>query len=190
LLRAAIKDEKLVQPFEFTVIVNHLKSFRGYDDEEDAPFVRMKKRLQAEFLAGYVNELQKNNPNERIALIGDFNFYQFNDGIMDVIGAIKGTPASKDMVMIASEDLVNPDLINLVDLIRPEQRYSYVFSGNAQVLDHIIVNQALRKHINGFGFARLNADFPEIYRNDGNRVERFSDHDIAVAFFSIDEPKQ
>lgn len=189
LLRAGVKDEKTGRLFDFTVIVNHLKSFRGYDDAEDAPFVRLKKRLQAEFLAKYVNELQKNNPNERIALVGDFNFYQFNDGIMDVIGTIKGTPAPKEAVMIPSEDLLNPDLINLVDLIKPEQRYSYVFDGNAQVLDHFIINEAFRKHINGFGFARLNADFPEIYRNDANRVERFSDHDIAVAFFSIEEAK-
>jgi hypothetical protein len=33
----------------------------------------------------------------------------------------------------------------------------------------------------------LNADFPEIYRNDATRVERFSDHDAAIAYFSFDE---
>ncbi|MBK7705731.1 MAG: hypothetical protein IPJ30_08095 [Acidobacteria bacterium] len=93
LLRAAIKTASA--PYEFTVIVNHLKSFRGYTDEKDAPFVQMKKKLQAEFLARYVGERQKANPAERIALVGDFNFYQFNDGIMDVIGTIKGSPAAK-----------------------------------------------------------------------------------------------
>ena len=137
-------------------------------------------QLQAEFLARYVNDRQKANPNERIALVGDFNFYQFNDGIMDVIGSIKGTPT-----MPGFEDLLNPDLINLVDLIKQEQRYSYVFSGNAQVLDHFLVNEALRKSISGFGFARINADFPEVLRNDPNRVERFSDHDPAVSLFTL-----
>ncbi len=183
LLRASIKNGGT--PFEFTVIVNHLKSFRGYDDEKDAPFVRMKKKLQAEFLAKFVNERQKANPNERIALIGDFNFYQFSDGIMDVIGTIKGTPAAKDSLIVPMDDLVESDLVNLVDLIDPKKRYSYVFDGNGQVLDHFIVNGPFRKNVVGFGFAHINSDFPEIYRNDPNRVERFSDHDSALAIFNI-----
>jgi hypothetical protein len=45
----------------------------------------------------------------------------------------------------------------------------------------------MRKHLGGFGYARLNADFPQIYRNDENRVERFSDHDAAIAYFSLDD---
>jgi len=90
-------------------------------------------------------------------------------------------------VMNYSEDLVNPDMTDLVDLIKADQKYSYSFDGNAQVLDHIIVSEAMKKHIGGFGYARMNADFPEIYRNDDSRVERFSDHDAAIAYFSFDE---
>jgi predicted extracellular nuclease len=187
LLRAAIKDAKTGQPFEFTVIVNHLKSFRGYTDEKDAPFVQRKKKLQAEFLAKAVAERLKANPNERLALVGDFNFYQFNDGIMDVIGTIKGTPAAKDAVLNPTEDLVNPDLTNLVDKIKLSQMYSYSFDGNAQVLDHFLVSPAMFKQQNGFGYARVNADYPEIYRNDASRVERFSDHDAAIAYFTLDD---
>ena len=187
LLRAAVKDAKTNQPFEFTVIVNHLKSLRGYNDAKDAPFVRMKKKLQAEFLAKFVAERLKVNPNKRIALIGDMNAFQFDDGIMDVIGTLKGKPAPKEQLMIAADDLLNPDLTNLVDLIKAEQRYSYSFDGNAQILDHFLVSDALKKHLAGFGYARLNADFPETYRNDDTRVERFSDHDAAIAYFSLDD---
>lgn len=188
MLRASIDDTKTNKPFEFTVIVNHLKSFLGVDDPKDGGArVRLKRRLQAEFLAKFVQERQKANPEERMVLLGDFNAYQFNDGIGDTIGTIKGTPAPKDAVMNFSEDLVNPDLTNLVDLIKPDQRYSYSFDGNAQVLDHFLVNAAMKKYINGFGFAHLNADFPEIYRNDDTRVERFSDHDSAIAYFTFDE---
>nr|MDQ3043453.1 nuclease [Acidobacteriota bacterium] len=187
MLRAIVKDEKTNKPLELTVVVNHLKSLRGYNDEKDAPFVRMKKKLQAEFLSKYVAERLKANPSERIALVGDFNAFQFNDGIMDVIGTIKGTPSAKDSVLIASEDMLNPDLTNLVDLIKTEQRYSYSFDGNAQILDHFLVSDALKRHLAGFGYARINADFPETYRNDDTRVERFSDHDAAIAYFTFDE---
>jgi predicted extracellular nuclease len=187
MLRAAVRDEKTNKPLELTVVVNHLKSLRDYNDEKNAPFVRMKKKLQAAFLARFVAERLKTNPSERIALIGDFNAFQFNDGVMDVIGTIKGTPSAKETVLIASEDLVNPDLTNLVDLIKTEQRYSYSFDGNAQILDHFLVSDALKKHLAGFGYARINTDFPETYRNDETRVERFSDHDAAIAYFTFDE---
>ena len=187
LMRASIDDAKAGKPFEFTVIVNHLKSFLGVDDPKDGGArVRLKRRLQAEFLAKTVQERQTANPNERIILLGDFNAYQFNDGIGDTIGTIKGTPAPKDAVMNYSEDLVNPDMTNLVDLIKADQKYSYSFDGNAQVLDHIIVSEAMKKHIAGFGYGRMNADFPESYRNDDSRVERYSDHDAAIAYFSFD----
>lgn len=187
LLRAAVKDAKTNKSIELTVIVNHLKSLRGYNDEKDAPFVRMKKKLQAEFLAKSVAERLKANPNERIALIGDFNAFQFNDGVMDVIGTIKGTPAAKEAVFIASKDLLDSNLTNLVDLIKADQRYSYSFDGNAQILDHFLVTEAMKRHLAGFGYARINADFPEIYRNDETRVERFSDHDAAIAYFTFEE---
>ncbi|MFL6466525.1 MAG: endonuclease/exonuclease/phosphatase family protein, partial [Pyrinomonadaceae bacterium] len=187
MIRVSIEDAKSGKPFEFTVVANHLKSFIGFNDPKQMENVRLKKKLQAEFLARWVEERQKANPEERIMLLGDFNAFQFNDGVMDMIGTIKGKPSAKDTVLMPSEDLVTRDLIDLVDAIAVGQRYSYVFDGNAQVLDHVIINEPLRKHINGFGFIRINADFPESTRNDDSRAERYSDHDPAVAYFSLDE---
>ncbi len=187
LLRASIDDAKAGHPFEFTVVVNHLKSYLGYSDPRQQDNVRMKKKLQAEFLARLVQSRQAANPKERIILLGDFNSYQFPDGIMDQIGVITGKPAGKDQVLIPSDDLVNPDLINLVDVIGLPQRYSYVYDGNAQVLDHMIVTESMRNHTTGFGYVRVNADFPESFRNDTGRIERFSDHDPAVGIFTMDD---
>lgn len=185
-IEAKIADPKAGEPFAVTVVANHLKSLRGVDDEKDGPNVRMKKKLQAEFLAKWVNERQKANPNERILLVGDFNAYQFSDGLVDVIGTIKGSPAPKDAVLLASDDFVDPNLFNLVDLINADQQYSFLFDGSAQVLDHFIANAAMKKHLAGFGYLRVNADFPQIYRADATRVERFSDHDVAVGYFNFD----
>ena len=103
-----------------------------------------------------------------------------------MIGTIKGKPAAKGEVLNPSEDLVNPDLADLVDSINQNSRYSYSFDGNAQVIDHIIINGPMKRYIVGFGYARVNADYPEVYRNDENRPERYSDHDPAVAYFTFD----
>jgi len=187
MLRASVPDEKTGVPFEFTVIANHLKSFSGYNDPRQQDNVRLKKKLQAEFLARLLNDRQKADPKERIILIGDLNFFQFHDGIIDVLGTITGKPAAPAEVMMSSPDLVERDLVNLVDAIAASQRYSYIFDGNAQVLDHIIISETLRRHTTGFGYARINADYPDILRNDGSRMERFSDHDPAIAYFTMND---
>jgi predicted extracellular nuclease len=187
-LKASIQGPN-EKSLNFTVVSNHKKSFLGYNDEKNAPAVRLKKQLQAETLARLVSEIQKENPNEPIALVGDFNHFLFSDGITDVINTIKGTPLPKTAVMFSSPDLVNPDLVNVIDLIKDEEKYSYTFEGNAQVLDHIVINQVFFKHLNGFRFGRLNADFPETLKGDVTRAERFSDHDVPVAYFRFD-PQQ
>lgn len=189
MLEIAIADPASKRSIEFTVVSNHLKSFRGVDDPEDGPNVRMKKKLQAEFLAKWVNDRQAEHPRSRILLVGDFNAFAFNDGLVDQIGTIIGKPAAKDSVLLSSPDLVDPDLIDLVNLIKAEERYSYTFDGNAQVLDHFIATQEMRKHLAGFGYLRVNADYPQVLRGVAGRPERFSDHDVAVGYFTIDERK-
>ena len=171
--------------FPITVIVNHLRSLSGVDDPADGNRVRTKRRAQAESLANLVQTRQTANPGEHIVLVGDFNVFEFNDGYVDSIGTIRGTPASCDEVVLCSTDLVNPDLTELAESVPPSERYSYSFDGNAQVLDHELITQNLLPHAECLHYARNDADFAESFRNDPNRPERISDHDIPVAYFSF-----
>ncbi len=97
MLELTIRDPRSGQPFAFTIVNNHLKSLRGVDDPKDGQAVRTKKKFQAEFLAKWVNDRQKTNPNERILLVGDFNAFQFNDGLVDQTGTIIGKPTPKTL---------------------------------------------------------------------------------------------
>ena len=168
-----------------TVIVNHLRSLSGVDDPVDGNRVRTKRRAQAEYLANHVQGRQVANPDERLVLVGDFNAFQFNDGFVDVMGTIKGTPAPASEVTLASPDLVNPDLVSLVDLVPSDQRYSFSFDGNAQVLDHALVSANVLGTLADVQYVRTDADFPESLRNDPTRPERLSDHDPVVATFNL-----
>ena len=181
-LHASFNQPGCSTPYPFTVIVNHLRSLNGIDDPTDGNRVRAKRRAQAEFLANLIQTMQTSDPAVRILSIGDYNAFQFNDGYVDIIGTVKGNPTSASQVTLASIDLVNPDLVDLVDNHTPDQQYSYSFEGNAQVLDHILVNQNVVSKVSRFSIARLDADFPEVYRNDPNRPERISDHDVPVAY--------
>jgi hypothetical protein len=168
-----------------TVVVNHLRSLTGVDDPADGPRVREKRRAQAEFLANLLQTLQTDDPNIKLVSIGDYNSFQFNDGYVDMMGTIRGVPTPASEVTLASGDLVNPDLFDLLETASPDQRYSYVFDGVAQELDHILVNPNLHAVFSRYAVARNDADFPEVYRNDPNRPERISDHDMPVAYFSL-----
>lgn len=181
-----LKASMVGKTTEFTVVVNHLKSYLGYSDPKQQDNVRLKKRLQAEFLAELVQKWQAADKNAKVILLGDFNSYQFPDGILDLIGTIKGTPAGKDAVMLPSADMVEPDMINLIDLLDAKQRYSYAFDGHAQTLDHILISAGLRRAVVGVGFARVNADHPESRRSDHSGFIRFSDHDPVLAIFNIE----
>jgi predicted extracellular nuclease len=169
--------------FPLTVIVNHLRSLSGIDDPLDGVRIRAKRAVQAEFLAQLIQEHQA--AGERVISVGDYNSTQFSDGYVDVIGTVEGTPVPSNEVIQATSAFVNPTLTDLVDTVSPDQRYSYVFNGNAQELDHILMTGNLIPSLNGLFYGRNNADFPESYRSDPSRPERFSDHDIPVGFFQF-----
>jgi uncharacterized repeat protein (TIGR01451 family) len=181
--------------FPLTVMVNHLRSLddvgsvapgsNGWASLGDR--VRAKRLAQADSLANLVQARQTGDPAERIVLVGDFNAFEFNDGFVDVIGTIEGAPTPDNETAVPGDgiDLVNPDLLRLQPAT-PDQRYSYVFDGNAQTLDHVLVNGALLADTAAqrVELARIHADFPETARNDANSPARLSDHDPVVAYFT------
>jgi predicted extracellular nuclease len=180
--------------FPLTVIVNHLRSLNGVDDNSPGSNgwatvghrVRAKRRAQAESLANLIQARQVASPSERILVLGDFNAFEFNDGLVDSIGTLLGTPTPPAEVVLASPDLVNPDLVDVLPA-SPAERYSYSFDGSAQTLDHVLVNSALQSATSArrSEHARIGADFPETARNNPNTAVRLSDHDPVVAYFTV-----
>lgn len=187
MLRAEVIDAKSAKPLAVSVIVTHIKSYNGIDDENGGDRVRHKRRLEAEWLANFVAEREKADANERILLCGDFNAFQFNDGYNDLIGILKGK--FDQNVLAPSKTAFATGLVPLIDYLPDTlKRYSYSFDGSAQALDHVLVNKAARERLLKFGYARVDADFPLVWANDATRPERISDHDAPVVFLSLDEP--
>ena len=155
--------------------------------------MRAKRTAQAESVAGLLQELQTLNPGVAVISIGDYNAYQFNDGYTDPIATLKGTPTPDDQLAVdESPDLVNPDFVNLTDTLLPQERYSFVFEGTPQALDHMLVNTVAASYVQRYAIARGNADFPEVpealFASDPTRPERSSDHDMPVAYFRFPPP--
>ena len=180
-------------PRPFIVVVNHLRSFIDIElVGGEGPRVRAKRTAQAESVAGLLQELQTGAPDTAVISIGDFNAYQFNDGYTDPIAVLKGMPTPDDQLVVdASPDLVEPNFVNLTDTrLSADQRYSFIFEGTPQALDHVLVNTVANGYVQRYAIARGNADFPETaeYTGDATRPERSSDHDMPVAYFRFPPP--
>jgi predicted extracellular nuclease len=173
-----------------TAVVVHQRSLIGAEEDTAAGArVRAKRQRQADYLAQQLQAMQAANPERHLVIGGDFNAFEFNDGLTDAMGTVTGLPSPDETTAVTGDgiDLVDPDLFNLYVLEPEGQRYSFEFDGNAQSLDHILINQALGAHVGALALdhARINADFPEINRNDLASASRLSDHDPAIAYFSL-----
>ena len=144
-LRATVEPSG-PNPRPAIVVVNHLRSFIDIElTSPEGARVRAKRKAQAESVAGLLQELQTLNPGVAVISIGDYNAYQFNDGYTDPIATLKGTPTPDDQLVVdESPDLVNPNFANLTDGLPPAERYSFIFAGTPQALDHVLVNTVRR----------------------------------------------
>ncbi|MET8543654.1 endonuclease/exonuclease/phosphatase family protein [Kitasatospora sp. NPDC004799] len=135
------------------VIANHFNS-KGGDQGIDSRFQQptrgseVQRTKQATVEQAFVARLLAADKEARIVSLGDFNDYQFSPALAAL---------TKDGVL---RDLVN-------ELPETEQ-YSYVYQGNSQVLDHILVSPEV-------GYAKydvvhINAEF----------AQQASDHDPQV----------
>ena len=182
-IRATIAAEPGTLPAEIVAVVNHLRSLNGVEEADGR--VRAKRLAQAEYVARLLDGLRASYPGVPVVSVGDYNAFEVNDGYVDVLGVVRGVPSPASDVVLFGADLLASDflLAPVVAATPADQTYSYVFEGSAQSLDHVLVSAEAATSLAAFDHARINADFPEIYRGDATRVERTSDHDPAIAYF-------
>ena len=137
------------------VVANHFNS-KGGDYPLSAavqPPVRSsetQRMQQATLVHDFVQDLAtKSAGKAKVIVLGDLNDYQFSPTLQTLTGT--GTL-----------------LRNLWDTLPANQRYSYVFDGNSQVLDHTLVSPAIRYF--QYGVVHINAEFSD----------QASDHDPQI----------
>lgn len=179
-------------PLPLALVGVHLRSMLGLLSQApgrqgwptEGERVRAKRAEQAESLAGWVESWQKDQKDVPLVVLGDFNAFDFSDGVVDVVGTVAGIPAPE--AIVPTKDLVTEDLVILTQREPQEQRYSYVYDGSAQALDHALVSSSLL----GRGVRvqlerpRLAADWPESLRNTA-LPWRLSDHDPLVLLLHL-----
>jgi hypothetical protein len=140
--------------------VCHLRS-KGGDDAlfgRRQPPIRWsenQRRPQAELVRSLLDEALMLDPAARIVVLGDLNDFEFR-GPVEILAA--------------------DPMVNLIKRLPQADRWTYVYQGNSQVLDHIIVSPALAE----------DAEIEVLHLNSANAAtERSSDHDPVIARFKI-----
>ncbi|MCT4795491.1 chitobiase/beta-hexosaminidase C-terminal domain-containing protein [Exiguobacterium alkaliphilum] len=135
------------------VIANHWNS-KGGDTGffgSQQPVVlgsEVQRKKIAQIVHDFVADVKADNPDANVVALGDFNDFEFSDAMQ-----------------IFKGDLMT----NMVEKVPAADRYSYVYQGNSQVLDHILVSNRLAASTE-IDMIHVNADFTEM-------SGRASDHD-------------
>jgi predicted extracellular nuclease len=140
-------------------IANHFVSKGGdrplFGRFQPPPRPSEARRLQQAALVGdFVARLLEADPDAAVVVLGDLNDFPFSA----TLAALKGV-----------------GLRALIETLPENERYSYVFEGNSQALDHILVSPALARAPLDFALVHANAEF----------AEQASDHDPPVARLSL-----
>jgi len=143
-------------PQHLFVLNNHFTSMSG-GELATGP----RRNAQAAWNLEIAKKIQQENLASLVAVIGDLNSYY------------------------GSWPLVTLELsgfVNAFDYLEPYERYTYVYEGNSQVLDHILMNDFLEGLLVDVQVLHSNADFTLPYSDDESIVHK-SDHDPVIAVF-------
>lgn len=115
---------------------------------------------QAQVVNDFVDSILALDANARVAVLGDLNDFEFSTPISDVLKA----------------DV----LTNLVETIPHTDRYTYIFNGNSQVLDQILVTEGFLSSVVETDIVHVDAEF--------DNASRVSDHDPVLVRFTCGGP--
>jgi predicted extracellular nuclease len=138
------------------VVANHFGS-KGGDQPLNGRFQpptrssEVKRHEQARAVRTFTDKLLAADPQANIVVLGDINDFEFS--------------ATADLLTAGG------GMVDLPRLLPRAERYSYVYEGNSQVLDHILVSHRLaRKVRHEYDIVHVNSDYHD----------QISDHDPQV----------
>jgi predicted extracellular nuclease len=141
------------------VIANHWNS-KGGDDplfgryQPPTQSSQTQRNAQAQIVASFVDQIQAIDAQARIVVAGDLNDFEYSSPV---------------------QQLVTAGLTDLPAGLPDSQRYTYVYQGNSQVLDHILLSAPLVSAGYSYDVVHVNSEFNN----------PLSDHEPAVALVTI-----
>ena len=136
------------EDYPLTVVVNHWRSKRG---DESVNVVH--RTLQAEHVASIVQARLDVDPDAHVVVLGDLNDFEASEPLL----TLQHGPQPEDGT---ARDEGNILLWHAFDALPLQDRYTYIFNGGSQSLDHLLLTPGLMPDFGGMDIAHINADFP------------------------------
>ncbi|MFP3919118.1 DUF6359 domain-containing protein [Lysinibacillus telephonicus] len=151
--RKPLAAQFVFQGKEVIVIANHWNSKSGdtplFGSTQPPVYGSEEQRHKiANVVYDFVEKIKNDNPDANIVSLGDFNDFQFSESLKIHEGEL---------------------MTNMINHVEESDRYTYLFQGNSQVLDHILVSNNLVDNTE-IDILHINADFTDM-------AGRASDHD-------------
>ena len=173
---AAWADSRKPLVAEFTfrgktifAIVNHFNS-KGGDDplfgrwQQPVRSSETQRHLQAREVRSFLDQLLAADAAANVVVLGDINDFEFSTTVDLLVGS--GATA----------------LVDLPRTLPVNERYSYVYEGNSQVLDQILISKALTVAPPGAKYPAFEYD---IVHTNSEFFDQDSDHDPQVVRLAI-----
>ncbi|MFN2128108.1 MAG: endonuclease/exonuclease/phosphatase family protein [Anaerolineales bacterium] len=149
---------------EIWFVVNHWKS--KFEDTDSIKYSLPRRLKQSQFVANLVQGIFTSDQAANVIVLGDLN------------DTINSQPL---------QTLEDGKLHNLMRDVLREERYSYIYQGISQTLDHILVStipEILPVAVNP---KHINSDYPYSFYGDNDSPIRSSDHDPIYSRFGYFE---
>ena len=140
------------------VLNNHFTSMSAGEKSTEP-----RRKAQAAWNVTLVERIQASDPDASIVFLGDLNSF-YESPPLDV--------------------LRDAGLRHVYELVEPERPYTYIYQGESETLDHILVTPSLYELLEEVTVLHVNADYPPPIPDDPS-ARRTSDHDPLVALFSL-----
>ena len=147
-----------IQGVTVFVLNNHFTSMSGGEAATEP-----RRNAQAAWNVTVMQEILAEQPNALLAVIGDLNSYYDAKPI---------------------DTLREAGLQHVFEMLPVDERYTYIYQGASQVLDHILVTPELMDILLRVDVLHVNADYAPAEPGDESPIRK-SDHDPVVAVFSL-----
>ena len=157
--RKPLAAEFLFNGQRLFVIANHFASKLGDDalwgsTQPPVQSSETQRHKQAHEVADFVSQITAADPSANVLVLGDLNDFQFSEPLQILEAA---------------------GLHALIDTLPENERYTYVFDGNSQAIDHILVGGGLWSYDRAYDVVHVNSEF----------ADQSSDHDPQIASFDL-----
>lgn len=157
-LMIQVRVGKGASAVDLYILNNHFTSMSGGEAATEP-----RRTAQAAWNVTVMQQILSQQSDANIVVMGDLNSFYASPPI---------------------DTLREAGLVHVFDSLPPEERYTYIYQGVSQTLDHILATLSLNDQIRRVEVLHLNADFPLPSSEDDSAVGK-SDHDPVVVTFGL-----